>query len=74
MDMLHIQEEATGSIFWHPKGWKLYRTAEAYMRRRQTRAGYQEVRTPQLVDRTLWERSGHWEKYREHMFVAHVED
>ena len=74
MDLFHIQEEATGSIFWHPKGWKLYRTAEAYMRRRQTRAGYQEVRTPQLVDRTLWERSGHWEKYREHMFVAHVED
>ena len=74
MDLFHIQEEATGSIFWHPKGWKLYRTAEDYMRRRQNTAGYQEVRTPQLVDRTLWERSGHWEKYREHMFVAHVED
>ena len=74
MDLFHIQEEATGSIFWHPKGWRLYRTAEDYMRRRQDAAGYQEVRTPQLVDRTLWERSGHWEKYREHMFVAHVED
>ncbi len=74
MDLFHIQEEATGSIFWHPKGWRLYRTAEDYMRRRQNAAGYQEVRTPQLVDRTLWERSGHWEKYREHMFVAHVED
>ena len=74
MDLFHIQEEATGSIFWHPKGWRLYRTAEDYMRRRQNTAGYQEVRTPQLVDRTLWERSGHWEKYREHMFVAHVED
>ena len=74
MDLFHIQEEATGSIFWHPRGWKLYRTAEAYMRRRQEAAGYQEVRTPQLVDRVLWERSGHWDKYREHMFVAQVED
>ncbi len=74
MDLFHIQEEATGSIFWHPKGWRLYRTAESYMRRRLDAAGYQEVRTPQLVDRSLWERSGHWEKYREHMFVAQVED
>ena len=74
MDLFHIQEEAAGSIFWHPKGWKLYRTAEMYMRRRLDDAGYQEVKTPQLVDRVLWERSGHWEKYREHMFVAHVED
>jgi threonyl-tRNA synthetase len=74
MDLFHIQEEATGSIFWHPKGWKLYRTAESYMRRRLDAAQYQEVKTPQLVDRVLWERSGHWEKYREHMFVAQVED
>ncbi len=74
MDLFHIQEEATGSIFWHPRGWRLYRTAESYMRRRQDAAGYQEVRTPQLVDRVLWERSGHWDKYREHMFVAQVED
>ena len=74
MDLFHIQEEAAGSIFWHPKGWKLYRTAEDYIRRRQDAAGYQEVKTPQLVDRVLWERSGHWEKYREHMFVAQVED
>jgi threonyl-tRNA synthetase len=74
MDLFHIQEEATGSIFWHPKGWKLYRTVEDYMRRRQNEGGYQEVRTPQLVDRVLWERSGHWEKYREHMFIATVED
>jgi threonyl-tRNA synthetase len=74
MDLFHIQEEATGSVFWHPKGWKLYRTLEDYMRRRQNGAGYQEVRTPQLVDRVLWERSGHWEKYREHMFIATVED
>jgi threonyl-tRNA synthetase len=74
MDLFHIQEEATGSIFWHPKGWKLYRTVETYMRRRLDASGYQEVRTPQLVDRVLWERSGHWEKYREHMFITTVED
>jgi threonyl-tRNA synthetase len=74
MDLFHIEEAAVGSVFWHPKGWRLYRTAEAYMRRRLDAAGYQEVKTPQLVDRTLWERSGHWEKFREHMFVATVED
>jgi threonyl-tRNA synthetase len=73
MDLFHVQEEATGSVFWHPKGWKLYRAVEDYMRRRQNASGYQEVRTPQLVDRVLWERSGHWEKYREHMFIATVE-
>ncbi len=74
MDLFHIQEEAVGSIFWHPKGWKLYRTVEDYMRRRLDASGYDEVRTPQLVDRSLWERSGHWDKYREHMFIATVED
>ncbi len=74
MDLFHIQEEAVGSVFWHPKGWKLYRTVESYMRRRLDQAGYQEVKTPQLVDRSLWEKSGHWEKFREHMFIATVED
>ncbi|MDE2515828.1 MAG: threonine--tRNA ligase [Rhodospirillales bacterium] len=74
MDLFHLQEEAVGSVFWHPNGWRLYRTAEAYMRRRLDAAGYQEVKTPQLVDRTLWEASGHWEKFREHMFIATVED
>jgi len=74
MDLFHLQEEAVGSVFWHPKGWKLYRTVESYMRRRLDEAGYQEVKTPQLVDRALWESSGHWEKYREHMFIATVED
>jgi threonyl-tRNA synthetase len=74
MDLFHLQEEAVGSVFWHPKGWKLYLTAEAYMRRRLDAAGYQEVKTPQLVDRSLWERSGHWEKFRQNMFVARVED
>jgi threonyl-tRNA synthetase len=74
MDLFHIQEEAVGSVFWHPKGWKLYRTVEAYMRRRQEAAGYEEVRTPQLVDRKLWEASGHWEKFRKNMFIAEVVD
>jgi threonyl-tRNA synthetase len=74
MGLFHFQDEAAGSVFWHPKGWKLYRTAEAYMRRRLERDGYQEVKTPQLLDRSFWERSGHWEAYREHMFIARVED
>ncbi len=74
MDLFHFQEEAVGSIFWHPKGWRLYRTAEDYMRRRLNAAGYQEVRTPQLLDRVFWERSGHWKNYREHMFIATVEE
>lgn len=74
MNLFHIQEEAPGSIFWHPKGWRLYRTLEDYMRRRLDASGYQEVRTPQLVDRKLWEESGHWEKFREHMFITRVED
>jgi threonyl-tRNA synthetase len=73
MELFHIQEEAVGSIFWHPKGWTLYRTVERYMRGRLEAAGYVEVKTPQLVDRVLWERSGHWEKFREHMFTAEDE-
>jgi threonyl-tRNA synthetase len=74
MDLFHIQEEAPGSIFWHPKGLKLYRTVESYIRRRQEAGGYEEVRTPQLVDRKLWEESGHWAKYRKNMFIAEVEE
>jgi threonyl-tRNA synthetase len=74
MDLFHLQEEAAGSVFWHPKGWKLYRVAEDYMRRRLDDAGYQEVRTPQLLDRVFWEKSGHWDNYREHMFIAEVAD
>ena len=70
MDLFHFQEEAAGSVFWHPKGWTLYRTAEDYMRRRLEAAGYVEVKTPQLLDRALWEQSGHWDKFREHMFIA----
>ncbi len=74
LDLFHQQEEAAGSVFWHPRGWTLYRTVESYMRRRLEAAGYIEVRTPQLVDRSLWEASGHWEKFRELMFTAQSED
>ncbi len=74
MGLFHLQEEAVGSVFWHPKGWKLYRTVEDYMRRRLDGGAYQEVKTPQLVDRKLWVASGHWEKFRENMFIATVED
>lgn len=74
MGLFHLQEEAAGSIFWHPKGWRLYTTVQDYMRRRLDAGGYQEVRTPQLLDRKLWEASGHWEKYRENMFLATVDD
>jgi threonyl-tRNA synthetase len=73
MDLFHQQEEATGSVFWHPKGWTLWRTVESYMRRRLEAAGYVEVKTPQLIDRSLWEASGHWEKFHEHMFIAESE-
>lgn len=72
MDLFHMQSEAQGSVFWHQKGWRLYRTLEAYMRRRLEGAGYDEVKTPQLVDRALWEASGHWEKFRQNMFIATV--
>ncbi len=74
MDLFHFQEEAAGSAFWHPRGWTLWREIEAYMRRRLEAAGYVEVKTPQLVDRSLWERSGHWEKFREHMFTLEFEN
>jgi threonyl-tRNA synthetase len=70
MDLFHMQEEAQGSVFWHDKGLKLYRKVETYIRDRLDAAGYQEVRTPQLVDRVLWEKSGHWEKFRENMFTT----
>jgi threonyl-tRNA synthetase len=70
MDLFHFQEEARGMVFWHPKGWVLWRTLEAYMRRRLDAAGYGEVKTPQVLDRAFWEKSGHWDKYRENMFVC----
>jgi threonyl-tRNA synthetase len=74
MDLFHFQEEAMGSAFWHAKGWTLYRAIESYMRTRLEAAGYQEVKTPMLYDRVLWENSGHWEKFREHMFTVDTED
>ena len=74
MDLFHFQEEAVGAAFWHPNGWTLYRTVEDYMRNRLNAAGYQEVKTPTLYDRILWENSGHWEKFREHMFTVETED
>ncbi len=74
MDLFHFQEEAAGSAFWHPKGRILWLQIEAYMRRRLEAAGYVEVKTPQLIDRSLWERSGHWEKFREHMFTLEFEN
>jgi threonyl-tRNA synthetase len=74
MDLFHFQEEGPGAIFWHPKGWTLFQTLVAYMRRRQKTAGYSEVNTPQVLDRALWETSGHWQTYRENMFVTKTED
>ncbi|MEE2662246.1 MAG: threonine--tRNA ligase [Pseudomonadota bacterium] len=74
MGLFHFQEEAIGSVFWHPKGWTLYHTLEKYIRSRLQRAYYVEVKTPQLIDRRLWEASGHWDKFREHMFTAETED
>jgi threonyl-tRNA synthetase len=74
LDLFHQQEEAAGSVFWHPKGWMLYRTIESYLRNRLDKAGYREIKTPQLIDRSLWERSGHWEKFGQHMFTVRDED
>ncbi|MDP6709691.1 MAG: threonine--tRNA ligase, partial [Alphaproteobacteria bacterium] len=74
MGLYHFQEEAAGMPFWHPKGWTLYQLCQQYMRRRLDRAGYDEVHTPQLVDRSLWEASGHWEKFGEHMYTTEFEE
>jgi len=74
MDLFHMQEEAPGQIFWHPNGWKIYTTLQDYMRRQQDKGGYVEVNTPQVVDRKLWEASGHWEKYQENMFIVEVDE
>ncbi|WP_299829991.1 threonine--tRNA ligase [uncultured Roseobacter sp.] len=74
MDLFHMQEEAPGQVFWHANGWSIYTTLQDYMRRKQRAAGYQEVNTPQVVDRKLWEASGHWDKYQEHMFIVEVDE
>ncbi|BFM06796.1 threonine--tRNA ligase [Halioxenophilus aromaticivorans] len=72
-DLFHLQEEAPGMVFWHPNGWTIYTVVEEYMRRVQRDNGYQEIKTPQIVDRSLWERSGHWDKFREDMFTVESE-
>ena len=74
MSLFHMQEEAPGQIFWHPNGWRIYTMLQDYMRRKQTTGGYVEVNTPQVVDRKLWEASGHWDKYQEHMFIVEVDE
>ncbi len=74
MDLFHLQEEAPGAVFWHPKGWALFRLLVDYMRRRQEEAGYVEISTPTLMDRAMWETSGHWESFREHMYTTETED
>ena len=74
MDLFHIQEEGKGMVFWHPKGWTLYRSLQNYVRRRVENAGYQEVKTPQILDHSFWQRSGHWDKFRAGMFVCETDD
>jgi threonyl-tRNA synthetase len=73
LDLFHLQDEAPGMVFWHPRGWRLWQAVEQYMRRRLEAEGYQEIRTPMVMDRTLWEKSGHWENYRENMFTTESE-
>ena len=73
LELFHVQDDAPGMVFWHPNGWAIWQQIEQYMRRALTASGYREVKTPQVMDRVLWERSGHWENYREHMFTTHSE-
>ena len=74
MDLFHFQEEAPGMVFWHPKGWTIYTQLQQYVREKQKKAGYFEVNTPEVVDRKLWEKSGHWDKYRENMFITEIDE
>jgi threonyl-tRNA synthetase len=74
LNLFHLQEEAPGMVFWHPNGWTLYQQIEQYMRAKQIKHGYQEIKTPQVVERTLWEKSGHWDKFSEQMFTTHSEN
>ena len=73
LNLFHLQEEAPGMVFWHPDGWKLYQTIEQYMRIKQRQHKYEEIKTPQVVERSLWEKSGHWDKFSEEMFTTHSE-
>tara|TARA_Y200000002_G_scaffold76001_1_gene59663 strand:+ start:1238 stop:3178 length:1941 start_codon:yes stop_codon:yes gene_type:complete len=74
MDLFHFQDEAPGMVFWHPAGWTIYRELQSYMRMMQTKNGYEEIRTPEILDRKLWEKSGHWDKYRENMFITEIDE
>jgi len=74
MDLFHFQEEAPGMVFWHPKGWSIYLALQNYMRKKQAANGYDEINTPLVVDRKLWEASGHWDKYRENMFITEIDE
>ncbi|MDR9485549.1 MULTISPECIES: threonine--tRNA ligase [Sediminimonas] len=74
MELFHMQEEAPGQVFWHPNGWTIYTALQDYMRRKQRAGGYNEINTPQVVDRKLWEASGHWDKYQHHMFIVEVDE
>ncbi len=74
LDLFHFQEESPGAVFWHPKGWALFQNLVSYMRKQQDVSGYIEVNTPQILDRTLWEKSGHWEKFKEYMYTTEVDD
>ena len=74
LNLFHFQEEAPGMVFWHSKGWTIYRILEDFIRKQQIEAGYEEINTPQLVDRKLWEQSGHWDKYRENMFITEIDE
>mgnify|MGYP000551270337 CR=1 FL=1 len=74
LNLFHFQEEAPGMVFWHPKGWTIFREMEDYIRGKQIESGYEEIRTPQVVDRKLWEESGHWDKYRENMFITEIDE
>ena len=74
MDLFHFREESPGAVFWHHKGWSLFQTLINYMRLKQTRAGYREINTPEILDKTLWEKSGHWEKFGEHMYTSETPD
>ena len=73
MDLFHFREESPGSVFWHEKGWALFQKLVNYMRSKQDAAGYKEVNTPEILDRLLWEKSGHWEKYGENMYTSETQ-
>ena len=74
LDLFHFQEEAPGMVFWHPKGWTIYRVLKEFMRTKQIESDYEEINTPEVVDRKLWEESGHWDKYRENMFITEIDE